>query len=75
MPEAVSTSPTRGIALKIASVAVFMAMAACIKLVSIHVPAGEAVFLRSLFAIPVILVWLWRGSAVGPARKAMTPQG
>ena len=58
MPEAVSTNPTRGIALKIASVAVFMAMVTCIKLVSIHVPTGEAVFFRSFFAIPVILVWL-----------------
>ena len=75
MDKAPLANPTRGIALKAASVAVFMAMAACIKLVSIHLPAGEAVFLRSLFATPVILVWLWRGLAVGPARKVMTPQG
>ncbi len=56
MPEAVSTNLLRGILLKIASVAVFMAMVTCIKVVSIHVPAGEAVFLRSFLAIPVILV-------------------
>ena len=52
-------NPTRGIALKIASVVVFMAMVTCIKVVSIRVPTGEAVFFRSFFAIPVILVWLW----------------
>ncbi len=38
-----------------------MAMASCIKSAATHVPAGEAVFFRSLFAIPVILIWLaWR---------------
>jgi drug/metabolite transporter (DMT)-like permease len=51
-------SPGRGIALKLVSVTVFMAMAALIKSVSDHVPPGEAVFFRSLFAMPVILVWL-----------------
>jgi len=52
-------NPTRGIGLKVASVAVFMAMSTCIKVVSIHVPPGETVFFRSFFAIPVILGWLW----------------
>jgi drug/metabolite transporter (DMT)-like permease len=59
MDEALTANPTRGILLKIASVAVFMTMATCIKLVSIHVPTGEMVFFRSFFAIPVILGWLW----------------
>ena len=54
--------PLLGIALKIASVCVFMTMASLIKATSDHVPPGEAVFFRSLFAIPVILAWLlWRG--------------
>ena len=54
--------PLLGIALKIASVCVFMTMASLIKATSDHVPPGEAVFFRSLFAIPVILGWLlWRG--------------
>ena len=53
--------PLRGILLKIASVVVFIVMAAIIKSVSDHVPGGQAVFFRSLFAIPVIVVWLmWR---------------
>jgi drug/metabolite transporter (DMT)-like permease len=50
--------PLRGIAFKIGSVISFIVMAGMIKATSSHVPAGEAVFFRSLFAIPVILVWL-----------------
>ncbi len=75
MPEAVSTNPTRGIVLKIASVAVFMAMVTCIKLVSIHVPTGEAVFFRSFFAIPVILVWLWLRHDLKDGLKTANPMG
>ena len=52
-------SPGRGIFLKILSVTVFMMMASLIKSVSDHVPPGEAVFFRSLFAMPTIFVWLW----------------
>ncbi|WP_102222822.1 DMT family transporter [Acidimangrovimonas sediminis] len=50
--------PLRGIALKIASVTVLIGMSTLIKMVSDHVPPGEVVFFRSLFAIPVIVVWL-----------------
>lgn len=54
-------NPLRGILLKILSVTIFVAMATCIKAVAGHVPPGETVFFRSLFAIPVILGWLaWR---------------
>lgn len=53
--------PVRGILLKIASVLVFIVMASLIKYTSASVPPGEAVFFRSLFAMPVILAWLgWR---------------
>jgi drug/metabolite transporter (DMT)-like permease len=53
--------PLRGIALKLASVMVFIVMASLIKSTAQHVPAGQAVFFRSLFAIPVIVAWLaWR---------------
>ena len=50
--------PLRGILFKLASVCVFVAMASLIKAVSGHVPPGQAVFFRSLFATPVIVVWL-----------------
>ncbi|MEO1470481.1 MAG: DMT family transporter [Pseudomonadota bacterium] len=48
-----------GIAMKIASVAVLMAMSALVKVAAETVPPGEIVFFRSLFAVPPILVWLW----------------
>jgi drug/metabolite transporter (DMT)-like permease len=52
----------RGILFKTASVCVFVAMAAIIKATSNDVPPGEAVWFRSFFALPVIIVWLlWRG--------------
>jgi drug/metabolite transporter (DMT)-like permease len=51
-------NPLRGIALKILSVTVFTLMAICIKAVAPDVPPGQAVFFRSTFAIPVILLWL-----------------
>jgi len=51
-------TPLRGIFLKLASVAVFTAMAALIKATADAVPPGQAVFFRSLFAVPVILGWL-----------------
>jgi drug/metabolite transporter (DMT)-like permease len=51
-------NPLRGIALKIASVVVFVAMSAIVKATSDSVPPGEAVFFRSAFAAPVIVVWL-----------------
>lgn len=58
-------SPIRGIVLKCCSVTVFTMMAALVKATSddgIGVPAGQQVFFRSFFAIPVIIVWLlWRG--------------
>ena len=50
--------PLRGIILKVTSVLVFIAMQALIKTAAQHVPAGEAVFFRSFFAIPVIVIWL-----------------
>ncbi len=53
-----SDNPTRGITLKLASVVVFSVMAICIKAASNEVPPGQAVFFRSFFAIPVILIWL-----------------
>ncbi|MGI9400684.1 MAG: DMT family transporter [Rhizobiaceae bacterium] len=54
-------NPLVGIVYKIISVAIFVAMSVCIKAVAGHVPPGETVFFRSLFAMPVIIVWLiWR---------------
>ena len=51
-------NPFRAIAFKVASVLLFVVMASLIKAASTDVPPGEAVFFRSFFAIPVIVVWL-----------------
>ncbi len=51
--------PIKGILLKLCAVVLFIIMASLIKAVSDVVPPGEAVFFRSLLAIPVILTWLW----------------
>lgn len=50
--------PFRGIVYKLVSVAIFMAMGTALKSISDSIPPGEAVFFRSAFAVPVILVWL-----------------
>jgi len=67
--------PMRGIALKLASVVVFILMASTIKATAQHVPAGQAVFFRSFFAIPVIVLWLvWRRE-LATGLKAAAPLG
>jgi len=67
--------PLRGIALKLASVLVFIVMAAMIKATAAHVPAGQAVFFRSFFAIPVIVAWLvWRRE-LATGLRASQPMG
>lgn len=50
--------PLKGIALKLCAVMLFIIMSSLIKAASDTVPPGQAVFFRSFFAIPVILVWL-----------------
>jgi drug/metabolite transporter (DMT)-like permease len=71
----ISMRPLRGIALKLASVMVFIVMASLIKSTAQHVPAGQAVFFRSFFAIPVIMAWLaWR-KELATGLKTVQPLG
>ena len=66
-------NPVTGILLKLGSVFLFTVMAAVLKATAPLVPAGEQMFFRSLFAIPVILVWLaWRGE-LATGLKARDP--
>ena len=67
--------PLRGIAYKLVSVLVFIVMSAMIKATSAHVPAGEAVFFRSLFAIPVIVAWLAMRRELTTGFRTRTPMG
>lgn len=65
--------PVRGIVLKICSVTVFVVMASLIKASRLEVPPGEAVFFRSLFAIPVILIWLMMRGDLRDGLKTANP--
>lgn len=62
--------PIRAITLKIIAVFLFMVMAALIKVAMQTVPPGQAVFFRSSFAIPIILLWLWHR---GDLREGLIP--
>ncbi|WP_299727862.1 DMT family transporter [uncultured Tateyamaria sp.] len=62
--------PGTAIALKLMAVFLFMVMAAMIKEATQSVPAGQAVFFRSLFAMPIILGWIWQR---GDLREALIP--
>ncbi|SHJ00073.1 DMT family transporter [Wenxinia saemankumensis] len=68
-------NPLRGIALKILSVCIFVAMASLIKAASDHVPPGQAVFFRSAFAIPVIVVWLALRGELSVGLRTTNPMG
>ena len=68
-------SPLRGILLKILSVCVFVAMSSIIKATSDAVPPGQAVFFRSLFAIPVIGVWLAMRGELHTGLRTANPMG
>lgn len=65
--------PVRGIALKLCSVLIFIVMAALIKATAPQVPAGQAVFFRAFFAIPVILAWLWLRGDLSTGLRAARP--
>ena len=62
--------PGRAIALKLGAVFLFTVMAAVIKIATETVPAGQAVFFRSFFAFPMIILWLWQR---GDLRHGLKP--
>jgi len=70
-----SHRPVLAVGLKIAAIGLFTLMAAIIKFTSDHVPAGEAVFFRSLFAIPVIVAWLIMRGDLRHGLIAKNPMG
>ncbi|MEO0958109.1 MAG: DMT family transporter, partial [Pseudomonadota bacterium] len=67
--------PLHGVALKLLSVCVFMGMAVCVKISAEEVPPGEIVFFRSLFAIPVIMFWLWQRHELATGLRTENPMG
>lgn len=67
--------PYRAVAYKTVSVLLFVVMASLIKATSVEVPVGEAMFFRSIFALPLILVWLWLRGFWPHALKTDDPLG
>jgi drug/metabolite transporter (DMT)-like permease len=67
--------PMRGIIYKLFSVVAFIVMASLIKATSDHVPPGQAVFFRSFFAMPVIIVWLMMRRELRSGLKVSAPMG
>ena len=67
--------PLRGIAFKVVSVIVFITMASLIKATAPNVPSGEAVFFRSFFAMPVIVLWLAMRRELATGFRASHPMG
>ena len=67
--------PLRGIVLKVTSVLMFVTMASLIKSTAGRVPAGEVVFFRSFFAIPVIVIALAWSRELSTGFRAVTPLG
>lgn len=70
-----SHRPILAVGLKVAAIGLFTVMSAIIKATSEHVPAGEAVFFRSFFAIPVIVAWLAMRGDLRHGLKAKRPMG
>lgn len=64
-----------GIALKLTSVILFVIMAALIKATTEDVPTGQAIFFRSFFALPVILMWLALRHDLSTGLKTQRPMG
>ena len=67
--------PFRAIGFKVASVLIFVLMATAIKAASSEVPAGEAVFFRSFFAMPVIVAWLIMRGELRRGLRTVNPLG
>ena len=62
-------NPTKGIAFKVISAALFAVMQAFIRSLGARYPVGQVVFYRSVFAIiPLVLVYAWRGELAAVVR-------
>lgn len=68
-------NPVLGISLKLCSVVLFIIMSSLIKVSAQAVPPGEAVFFRSFFAIPVILLWLVSRGDLREGLRVASPIG
>jgi drug/metabolite transporter (DMT)-like permease len=70
-----TVNPARGIICKLLAVLMFVLMAALIKTTSTDIPPGEAVFFRSIFALPVIFIWLLVRGDLRTGLRVLSPTG
>ncbi|GGH39217.1 EamA domain-containing membrane protein RarD [Cribrihabitans marinus] len=76
MPDSLTSHrPVLAVSLKLGALVLFTFMSALVKALSEDIPAGEAVFFRSFFAIPVILVWLVARGELRRGLVAKRPMG
>lgn len=68
-------NPTKGIMYKVFALFLFAIMASLIKAATEHVPSWQAVFFRSFFALPVILIWLAQRGDLRTGLKVKNPWG
>ena len=66
---------TRGILFKVLALFLFSIMASLIKASAPHVPPWQAVFFRSFFAMPIILIWLAQRHELKTGLKTKNPLG
>jgi drug/metabolite transporter (DMT)-like permease len=70
-----SHRPARAVLLKTCAIGLFTTMAALIKATADEVPAGQAVFFRSLFAILPIFLWLALRGDLSEGVRVKNPWG
>jgi drug/metabolite transporter (DMT)-like permease len=66
---------SRGILFKVLALFLFSIMASLIKASAPHVPPWQAVFFRSFFALPIILIWLAQRHDLRTGLKTKRPLG
>lgn len=66
---------SRGILFKLCALLLFSIMASLIKASAPHVPPWQAVFFRSFFAMPIILIWLAQRHDLRTGLKTKNPMG
>lgn len=70
-----SHRPMLAVGLKLSALVLFTSMSALVKALSEDFPPGELVFFRSLFAIPVIIVWLIHRGELAQGFVVRKPMG
>ncbi len=70
-----SHRPVLAVVLKLSALFLFTAMSALVKALSEDFPPGEMVFFRSVFAIPVIIIWLTARGELAQGFVVKKPMG